>query len=77
MLEGDRVEISCSDLARGSGVRSVEVGDGLWGICDEGSGFPRVVAGVVALPPNLVLEFAAEEAAVQNVINFVLWFTLN
>ena len=64
-------------MARGSGVRSVKVGNGLWCICDEGSSFPRVVAGVVALPLDLVLEFAAEEAAVQNVIDFVLRFALN
>ena len=57
----------------GSGVCLVEVGDSLWCICDEGSGFPRVVA----LPPDLVLEFVAEEVAVQDIIDFVLRFTLD
>ena len=51
----------------------MEVGDSLWCICDEGSGFPRVVA----LPPDLVLEFVAEEVAVQDIIDFVLRFTLD
>ena len=58
--EGDRVEVSCSDLVQGSGVHLVEVGDSLWCVGDEGGSFPRVVAGVVALPPDFVLEFAAE-----------------
>ena len=65
------------DLVRGSRVRLVEIGDSLWCIGNEGGSFPRVVAGVIALPPDFVLEFAVEEAAVQNVIDFVLQFALN
>ena len=68
---GEGREGSCADLARGFGVIAMELVNQRLSVVEVGSGFPRVGTSTIALPADFVLELAAEQSAIEDLLDDV------
>ena len=71
---GEGREGSCGDLAWGFGVFAMELVNQRLGVVEVGSGFPRVGTSAIALPADFVLELAAEQSAIEDLLDDVFLF---
>ena len=55
----------------------VEFGDFFWGVFAARRWFPGVIAMTITFPLDQVLEFLAVDARVENLVDFVLFFTVD